>query len=176
MKNLIYILFMVIFTSSCEKETVKKIREDENKNIEAFIASTKLKYEQLTGDLYKLTISEVPEETNSVQNNDSVYINYIMSEFSTTGRGGIIDTNIKEVAIDAGITIFEEKFAPLGIKYGKTNLIEGVDIALKNSMNKGMYSIIIPFDFGYGTRYNGLVEPYTTLYFEYEVINIIKKQ
>ena len=174
MRKWIYIFLSIsLIFVSCEKEETQNMIDSEREEINMFIESTKLKYENITSNLYKLTVLEVPEETNSVQKGDSVYINYVMSAFSS-GRGGVITTNIKEISESSDLGIDNDLLVPFGIKYGSTSLIKGIDIALENSKDLGSYQVIIPFELGYGDKFNGIVSPYTTLFFEYEIINIIK--
>jgi FKBP-type peptidyl-prolyl cis-trans isomerase FklB len=86
------------------------------------------------------------------QATDRVRVNY---------RGSLIDG-----------TVFDESTKPITLSLA--SVIEGWTEALQLMSVGSKYELFIPYELGYGDSNNGMIQPYSALIFEVELVDIEK--
>ncbi len=173
LQRLFYISILLGAIISCS-DTVEHNRIDtEKSNIENWIDQSGIRATEI-GGVYRLELSASPlTAPQLVEKGDSIYLNYAIFTFSSLPET-LIDTNIRELAIDQQADTMFMNFDVKRLKYGTSDMINGLSKALAGSSKGASYAVVIPYEYGYGDKINGQVDSYTTLYIEYEVLDVIK--
>lgn len=185
--KLLCILIFVSFMVSCTSEVSKAIEAKQHDNIIAYIKQFNPAPLNIFGDLYRITVDEPSLSVGfrpRVDEQDSVYIDFVFSIFDNKeGRGAVFATNIKAEAIIAnlpidenGLIVSQYEAAPYGIKQGTSRVMNGLYYALNDSMERGSYCVVVPFEYAYGDEdaWLNTIPPYSTIFIEYTVVKINK--
>lgn len=143
----------------------KKYEEEEKSQIEGFVASHSITVEPDANGMYYI---EVTAGTGTkIADGDSLGVYY-------TGKfldGEEFDGNLDQPT-------------PFRFRLGTVGLIEGWNIGLKNMKAGTKAQLIIPSSLGYGTmgygyydyygRYITVIPGYTPLFFEIEIVDLVK--
>ncbi|MDR1848328.1 MAG: FKBP-type peptidyl-prolyl cis-trans isomerase [Bacteroidales bacterium] len=87
-------------------------------------------------------------------------------------EGRVYDTNIKSVARKAGIQNDQKQYEPFIFTVGSGETIAGFSEGVSLMREGEKATIIIPSKLGYGEEQNGPIEPFTTLIFSVELLNV----
>ncbi len=153
-----------------EEDRVKiEIEQREFDTIEQYIQKYSLKAEKQESGLYFINIVEGEGETPDYS--DEVVVNYSVSTFD----GKIIDTNIKSIALNAGIYSQDRRYEPFSFVLGDDGLILGWTQGVSLMKKGGRAKLIIPSKLGYGQNAYGPIKPNSILIFDITLINIVRK-
>jgi FKBP-type peptidyl-prolyl cis-trans isomerase FkpA len=135
--------------------------------ISKYITLSKLQFNKTADTLYYDIVKQ--GDGPVLKPGDTAEVNY-------TGRfldGKIFDTSIKEIAISGKISVDPKRiYAPISIPVGKKRVIAGWDEGLQ-LLNKGAKAVfIVPSSLAYGERGMSVIQPYTPIEFEIEVVDI----
>ncbi len=103
---------------------------------------------------------------------DQVRVNY-------EGRlinGTYFDTSIEEVAKEQGLYDERRPYEPFQFTLGQGQVIQGWDEGIAMLKEGGKATLIIPSTLGYGAnpRPGGVIQPFNTLIFEVELVEVVK--
>ncbi|HUW91778.1 MAG TPA: FKBP-type peptidyl-prolyl cis-trans isomerase [Bacteroidales bacterium] len=159
----IAVITMLLVAVSCNPS--KKYEEDERSQIESFIASHNITAEPDANGLYFIEIT--PGTGEKIATGDSLAVYYVGKFLDGTE----FDGNTGEDT-------------PFRFRLGSVGLIEGWNIGLKYMKSGTKAQLVIPSKLGYGTmgygyydyygRYITIIPGYTPLFFEIEVVDLVK--
>jgi FKBP-type peptidyl-prolyl cis-trans isomerase FkpA len=137
--------------------------------IKKYIADNKLNVKQ-TADSLDYVITQPGTGPNAVVG-DTVVVNY-------TGKlltGKVFDTSVKDEALKAKMPVDPmRQYKPIHIPVGQKRVIAGWDEGLQ-LLNKGAKAtFVVPSSLAYGERGISIINPYTPIAFDIEVVDIIK--
>jgi len=138
-------------------------------DIKKYIADKKLKVTTTASGLnYVIT---TPGSGPNAINGDTVVVNYVGKFLN----GKVFDTNIKSEAVAGKLPINPmNPYKPIRFALGAPGMIGGWSEAFL-LFNKGTKaSIIVPSSLGYGEQGNQIMGPYTPMYFDVELVDIVK--
>lgn len=99
---------------------------------------------------------------------DTVVVSYV----GKTLDGKLFDTSIEAEAVKGGLSQPGRVYEPISLTIGRGEVIPGWDEGIL-LMNEGSSAtFIIPSDLGYGPQGNGAIQPFTTLLFNVELIQV----
>ena len=165
LKNLIRTTLILLVSSliSCQKQEQEISVASQEKSIESFVNSQTSSRVALNGGVYRVLLDEGAGDTLAL--GDSLILEYAAYIFNS-GKGPVFATNIPEIAALAGIDISNSGMENFGIEYGKTTLLDGVELGLRG-VKRGEHSyIIFSSRFGYSNKIVGIVPKYSPLIFE----------
>lgn len=89
--------------------------------------------------------------------------------------GRYFDTSVEEVAKAQGLYNPQRAYEPFQFNLGQGQVIRGWDEGLAMMSEGGKATLIIPSSIGYGAnpRAGGVIEPYNTLIFEVELVEVL---
>ncbi len=167
--TLLSLCLMVVAFSSCE-EDVDLSKERRAKNEQTFLSyADKSDYEKVSlaglyadSYVYMKWLSEKhegakPKQTDLVKMH---YSGYLLTEWDKNPEKGLFDTNKEQAVLQA---------TPVNV------YINGMMIALQNMAVGDKVGVLIPWYLAYGNRGNGRIPPYSALYFEVELNEIIER-
>ncbi|MFI3315514.1 MAG: FKBP-type peptidyl-prolyl cis-trans isomerase [Rikenellaceae bacterium] len=172
-KKLIYIL-IIVFTAqfSCNRTEEYDTLVMQKERILDYLVDYDLDY-SVRDDVYTVPLNTLENSsTMAISAGDSVYFNYASYTF-VTAPVSLYTTNISEVAEDAGMA-FEGPFTPLGIKYGESDIIEGLEIGLRGLMQNDSVMLFIPSDLAFKDKAIGTLSEYCTLAMFIDIVEIVK--
>ncbi len=102
---------------------------------------------------------------------DSVYINYVGYIF-TSSPNGVFVTNVESIGEVLGFSPEDKVYAPLGIKYGTTPLVEGLNRGLKGLKNGDMVSIFMNYTLAFGDAEIGLIPSESAISYDIDIIEV----
>lgn len=90
-------------------------------------------------------------------------------------NGTYFDSSVEEVAKANGLYNAQRSYEPFQFTLGQGQVIRGWDEGLAMMSEGGKATLIIPSSIGYGgnPRPGGVIQPYNTLLFEVEVVEVI---
>lgn len=153
-----------------KKEEMELATQNELTDRAAYLAANYPDAQPTESGMYYIQIKK-GKGKNPVKG-ETVKVNYA----GTLLDGTVFDTSIEDVAQEAGIYNANRPYEPFEFPLGQGRVIRGWDegIGMMKKGEKGL--LIIPSDLGYGPRGSGsVIGPYSTLVFEVELIDIIKK-
>lgn len=143
----------------------KKYEEDERSQIEGFIASHSITVDPDANGMYYIELTSGTGE--KIADGDSLGVYYVGKFLD----GEVFDGNLEEDS-------------PFRFRLGSVGLIEGWNIGLKNMKAGTKAQLLIPSRLGYGTmgygyydyygRYITLIPGYTPLFFEIEIVDLVR--
>ncbi|HEY5326690.1 MAG TPA: FKBP-type peptidyl-prolyl cis-trans isomerase [Mucilaginibacter sp.] len=160
-----------VFMGRCKAyiQTLSDIaKKQEPIKIQKYIADNSLKMNKTDSGLYYL-VTKSGAGDKPVEG-DTVVVNYTL-KFIT---GKAVETSIKSDAIKYKLPINPmNPYKPIRFPLGTKGMIKGWDqgMRLLNKGSKAMF--IIPSSLAYGEQGNGQVQPFTTLVFEIELVDIV---
>jgi FKBP-type peptidyl-prolyl cis-trans isomerase len=174
MRNCLFILFVLfvpLWLSSCEKED--PIEKQEEK-IESYIKTKmsrnpalKLSRENSVYYLY------MPGDTTvNVSTGDLISFYYAGTLLNDTLR--YFDTNYETLANALKLNTTSDKFEPIETVAGNNNLLPGLSTGLNMVHSGDAGEIIFNSDMGFGEKGNGIVPPFSPLIFKIEIVGIQK--
>lgn len=177
-KYFILLFFITIFVA-CNSEEDTSLAE-QIVDIEDYLETAGYDYELISG-VYRFdrdtsisdSSSGLINSSNSLvlEKGDSIFINYVAYVFDG-GQSGVFDTNVLEIAEYLEYDLEARSFEPLGIKYGTTQVIKGLELGLSNVSAGDFITIIFPCNLGYDSSVVGLVPSMSALSFDIDVIDI----
>lgn len=149
-----------------------RAKNNEEKNIKAYVDKNKVKAKTLPSGLYVVT----NKEGSGVQPvvGDSVVVNYTGKLLS----GKVFDTSVEADAKKANIfNPARAPYQPLSLIIGKGNVIPGFDEGVMQMKKGEKATVIIPSKLGYGEQGmpGGMIGPFTPLIFDLELVDVIQK-
>jgi FKBP-type peptidyl-prolyl cis-trans isomerase len=168
---MLFVLFALPWTSSCEKENPVEKQEEK---IEAYIKTKmsrnpalKLSHEKNVYYLY-----EPGDTTVSVSAGDLISFYYAGTLLNDTSR--YFDTNYEALANALKLDMTSEKFEPIEAVAGNNSLLPGLSTGLDMVHSGDAGEIIFNSDMGFGEKGNGLVPPFSPLIFKIVIVGIQK--
>ncbi|HET8828803.1 MAG TPA: FKBP-type peptidyl-prolyl cis-trans isomerase [Pelobium sp.] len=149
-----------------------RAKNNEEKNIKAYVDKNKVKAKKLPSGLYVITNKEGTGVQPVV--GDSVVVNYTGKLLS----GKVFDTSVEADAKKANIfNPARAPYQPLSLIIGKGNVIPGFDEAVMQMKKGEKATVIIPSKLGYGEQGmpGGMIGPFTPLIFDLELVDVIQK-
>ncbi len=160
---------LAVALGSCD-DSVDLSKERRSKNEKAFLSyKQRVGYERVSlpglyedsfvymkwlGDKHK---GDKPKQTDLVKMH---YSGYLLTSWTNNPATGLFDSNTNLEVLHAN---------PVD------GFIEGVSIALQNMAVGDKVGVVIPWYLAYGAIGSGRIAPYSALYFELELNEIIKK-
>ena len=180
-----FIFFLVLSMSSfCTKEDEKNLLAQQEQSIDAFISrDTSNAYNKNRDSVIVVTNKREANRIvwNPGKGNDTLapgdtavfaYIGYLFN----AGKGGVFATNIKEIIDDGSwpLSTYPGDFGRNAI--GSGYYLPGLDAGLIG-MRVGEYAyILFTSKYGYGNKEVSVIPKMSPLFFEVEIINIIRKE
>ena len=91
------------------------------------------------------------------------------------GNGTVFDTNIAEVAKQAGLDKEGREYNPFAFKLGTTEVISGWNIGVTGMKKGEIAQVILPASYAYGAQgVPGIIPPNSPLVFQIQVVDIQK--
>ncbi len=150
--SLLILMFFSMFVFSCEKEDARK--DEEIVKLEEYIKTNKITVSPTKSGLYYIEIEKGTGEQAAVGK-------YVKVRYTgTLIDGSIFDSN--------NIT----GKPPLSFIIGESDVIEGWHEGIALMKEGGKATLIIPSEIGYGDEAFGIIEAYSTLIFEIEVLDV----
>ncbi len=165
MKNILFTILVLLASmlASCQKQEQEITIASQEISIENFIKTQTNSRVVLNRGVNRVILEEGKGDTLAL--GDSLILEYAAFIFNS-GRGPIFATNIPEIANLAGINISNSGMENYGIRFGKTKLLNGVELGLRG-VKAGEHSyIVFSSGFGYGNKIVGIVPKYSPLIFE----------
>jgi FKBP-type peptidyl-prolyl cis-trans isomerase FkpA len=160
-----------VFMGRCNayEQTLADVsKKQEPIKIQKYIADNNLKMDKTDSGLYyvitKGGVGGKPVE------GDTVVVNYTLKFIS----GKAVETSVKSDAIKYKLPVNPmNPYKPIHFPLGAKGMIKGWDQGMR-LLNKGAKAtFIIPSSLAYGEQGNGQVQPFTTLVFDIELVDII---
>ena len=143
-------------------------KKEEPIKIQKFIADNKLKMNKTDSGLYY----EITQPGVGIKpaDGDTVVVNYTLKFIS----GKAVETSLKSDAIKYKLPANPAaQYKPIHFPLGAKGMIKGWDQGMR-LLNKGAKAtFIIPSSLAYGEQGNGQVQPFTTLVFDIELVDIV---
>jgi len=154
--------------------SVAKMKDAEAGKVKKFIADNDLKLQTSPSGLqYVIT---TPGGAVKAVTGDTVKLNYTgkLLTKKSDGKDNIFDTTNEKIAKEAGIHNAMAQYAPRAFTVG--GAIPGFDEGVKLLGKGGKAILLIPsaLAYGEGGQPQAKISPYSPLYFEVEVVDIIK--
>jgi FKBP-type peptidyl-prolyl cis-trans isomerase FkpA len=152
------------------KALIDKYAAEEAVNTDKYIAEHKLLFNTTASGLkYKVTLPSIKRKPLA---GDTVLVNYT----GKTLDGKIFDTSIQADAIKGGVNNPGRNYEPIQFIVGNREVISGWDegFLLLNEGSKAQ--LIIPSKIGYGEKGNGDIKPFSTLFFDVQLVKIKPKK
>jgi FKBP-type peptidyl-prolyl cis-trans isomerase FkpA len=144
-------------------------KKQEPVKIQKYITDNKLKVMQTPSGLY-YTITTQGSGAKPVPG-DTAVVNYAVKSLA----GKVFDTNIKAEAVKAKLPAnpMNNAYKPIRFPIGAQGMIKGMDEGVQ-LLNKGAKAtLILPSSLAYGEQGNGQVQPFTSLVFDVELVDIV---
>ncbi|MFI3262126.1 MAG: hypothetical protein R3Y26_04355 [Rikenellaceae bacterium] len=161
-KFLYLIVILLSFTSCGIDDSDTSSVVSQIARIKTFVESQYVDYFVIDNSIYVANIDDVVMVGEQIEVGDSVTISYAIFEFYSS-IDDLVYTNIESIAEDYNFTIDGATYEPLKIKYGTTDLYEGMELSLYNLVEGATYIAFIPSSYAYGDKYNGVVTDNTSL-------------
>lgn len=144
------------------------MKKEEPVKIKKYITDSKLKFTQTPSGLYYIITQ--PGSGAQPAPGDTVVVNYTVKMLS----GKIMETSIKAEAVKAKLPISPmNPYKPIRFPVGVAGMIQGMDEGIR-LLNKGAKAtLVLPSAIAYGERGSGQIQPFTTLVFDVELVDII---
>jgi len=144
------------------------IKKEEPIKIKKYITDSKLKFTQTPSGLYYIITQ--PGSGAKPAPGDTVVVNYTVKMLS----GKILETSIKAEAVKAKLPINAmNPYKPIRFPVGVAGMIQGMDEGIR-LLNKGAKAtLVLPSAIAYGERGSGQIQPFTTLIFDVELVDIV---
>lgn len=164
-RNFIPLVVITVLLAAVACNPSKKYEEDERSQIEGFIASHNITVDPDANGLYYIEVT--PGTGENIADGDSLGVYYVGKFLD----GSEFDGNLEEDS-------------PFRFRLGSVGLIEGWNIGLKNMKAGTKAQLLIPSKLAYGTmgygyydyygRYITVIPGYTPLFFEIEIVDLVK--
>lgn len=166
MKKIIFpIVAVAVLLAAVSCNPSKKYEEDERSLIEGFVATHNITVEPDANGLYYIEVT--PGTGEKIEEGDSIGVYYVGKFLDGTEFDGNM-----------------EEDTPFRFRLGTVGLIEGWNIGLKNMQAGTKAQLLIPSKLAYGTmgygyydyygRYITVIPGYTPLFFEIEIVDLVK--
>lgn len=175
LKRTVVILLSAFSLISCKKidEDVSSSKQVER--IETYLA-TKTEPFTIDSDVYRVKTNVVDNSSNiALAVGDSLYIFYAQYIFNTA-PGLLFNTNIKAVAEGDGIDSEAMVYEPLGLKYGESNIIAGLEIGLRNGIKGDSLMLYITSENAFKDKANGVVPKNSSIAMFVSIDKIVKNK
>ncbi|MFI3322938.1 MAG: FKBP-type peptidyl-prolyl cis-trans isomerase [Rikenellaceae bacterium] len=170
--KVIYLFLLLISVFSCGTLSEEETDYGQMTLIEDYLDSNSITY-SFRDNVYSVDMNSESVDTSVIlEVGDSVYINYAAYLFSS-GQGSLFGTNISDIAEENGFTSIDE-YEPLGIKYGVSEVIQGLTVGLRSSSVGDSTMLYMPSGMAYGDRRNGVVPEYSSIMMFVDVVEIVK--
>jgi FKBP-type peptidyl-prolyl cis-trans isomerase FkpA len=144
------------------------IKKREPVKIEKYIADNNLKVTKTASGLNYVVSKEGSGAKPAP--GDTVVVNYVGKFLS----GKVFDTSIKSEAIKAKIPVNPmNPYKPIRFPIGVTGMIPGWNEGLQLLTKGSKATFVIPSSLAYGEQGNGMIQPFTPLAFDVELVDII---
>ena len=164
-RKFIPLVVITVLLAAVACNPAKKYEEDERSQIEGFIASHSITVDPDVNGLYYIELTSGTGE--KIADGDSLGVYYVGKFLD----GEVFDSNLEEDS-------------PFRFRLGSVGLIEGWNIGLKNMRAGTKAQLLIPSKLAYGSmgygyydyygRYITLIPGYTPLFFEIEIVDLVK--
>ena len=164
-RNIITVVAVSVLLAVVACNPAKKYEEEEKSQIQGFIASHNITVEPDANGMYYIELTAGTGE--KIADGDSLGV-YYEGKFLD---GRVFDSN-------------KDQEDPFRFRLGSVGLIDGWNIGLKNMKAGTKAQLIIPSSLGYGTlgygyydyygRYITVIPGYTPLFFEIEIVDLVK--
>lgn len=137
--------------------------------IKKYITDSKLKFSQTPSGLYYIITQPGSGPTPAA--GDTAVVNYTVKMLS----GKVMESSIRAEAVKAKLPInpMVNAYKPIRFPVGAQGMIQGMDEGVR-LLNKGAKAtLVLPSAIAYGERGNGQIQPFTTLVFDVELVDII---
>ncbi len=164
---LIYPLLLLLFVPiiSCKKSLEDDKKFAEEALIEKYLTLKKLGYTKVNG-VYHVVVDTSAQAIIEKGN----MVSFWYKGYNLSGK--VFDTNIKAVALSAKLDTAVRTMNPIRIEVGKGKLIKGLDLGMLQ-LKKGEKAILLfPSTLGYGDNSLGPLDPWTSLIFDIQVIDV----
>jgi FKBP-type peptidyl-prolyl cis-trans isomerase len=149
------------------KTQTEALKKAEPEKVKKYIDANKLTGTTTASGLFYTVTKQGTGDKPAV--GDTVYVNYV-GKFVT---GKLFETNIKDVAQKEKTFNPMMQYKPIPVAVGVKAVIPGWDEGLQ-LMNKGeKATFVIPSKLAYGEQGNQIIQPFTPLVFDVEVVNIV---
>jgi len=145
------------------------MRKEEPLKIKKYITDSKLKFTQTPSGLYYIITQ--PGSGPKPAPGDTVVVNYTVKMLS----GKVMESSVRAEAVKAKLPInpMPNAYKPIRFPVGVAGMIQGMDEGIQ-LLNKGAKAtLVLPSAIAYGERGNGQIQPFTTLVFDVELVDII---
>lgn len=170
---IIILLFLAQFVA-CKKIDERVSASNQIERIASYLAG---KTEPFTvyNDVYRVKTNTVDNSNNAALSvGDSIYISFAQYIFKTA-PDVLFNTNIKPVAEGGAIYNESVPYEPLGLVYGESKIIPGLEIGLRNSIVNDSLMLYFTSDNAYKDKANGIVPPNSAIMMFVNVNKIVKK-
>lgn len=168
-KRYIFVALIVsVFTlASCSDKENTEV--DQYDKFSAYLKSNysgdEYYYDSISRKMFRLFVyrktGEGSESLQTVESGDSVYLDFMMSGFSSSdGAKNVYFTNIPGVI--ATDTILNKKYWPTdtkGVELGRTPLVKGLELGLPGCKENDTVMFFLPSTLNYGDKQVGMVPP-----------------
>ncbi|MGD9978341.1 MAG: FKBP-type peptidyl-prolyl cis-trans isomerase [Bacteroidales bacterium] len=161
-----YLFFSAILFSSCDNSLEDDKRYAEEKSIESYLSAKKLTYTKSNGVYLVVTKKSYAYEVNAGDTVEFWFKGYTPKTSSSV----VFDTNIKSVAVDAGLDTNVRTFEPVRVIAGKTDLIEGVKRGLLLTRLNQKSTIIFTSDLGFKDEIVESLPDWSSLAYDLEIV------
>lgn len=177
------LIFAVFALVSCsEKENTEVTQYEQfSTYLKGKYPEGEFRYDSIDRKMFRLFINEVDNSANeAVAAGDSIYIDYILSEFSTSGssdngRGGVFYTNMPSI-VNAD-EVLDPTYWPTdrkGLALGSTPLVGGLNMGLPGCHEGDTVLFFLPSALNFGSRQVGMVPPETPVVWTLIIKEVIK--
>jgi FKBP-type peptidyl-prolyl cis-trans isomerase len=150
------------------KSLSDEAKKQEPANIQKYIADNKLKVSKTASGLNYIVTKEGagPKPAQG----DTVVVNYVGKFLN----GKVFDTSIKSEALKAKIPVNPmNPFKPIRFPIGVAGMIPGWNEGMQLLSKGSKATFVIPSSLAYGEQGNGMIQPFTPLTFDVELVDIV---
>ncbi len=160
-----------VFMGRCnayEQSLAAVSKKEEPIKIQKYIADNKLQMSKTDSGLYYVITK--PGVGIKPADGDTVVVNYTLKFIS----GKAVETSVKSDAIKYKLPVNPANpYKPIHFPLGAKGMIKGWDLGMRLLSKGAKATFIIPSNLAYGEQGNGQVQPFTTLVFDIELVDII---
>lgn len=151
------------------KSEADLMRKEEPIKIKKYVTDSKLKFSQTPSGLNYIITQ--PGSGPVPNPGDTVVVNYTVKMLS----GKVMESSVRAEAVKAKLPVnpMPNAYKPIRFPVGVAGMIQGMDEGIR-LLNKGAKAtLVLPSAIAYGERGNGQIQPFTTLVFDVELVDIV---
>jgi FKBP-type peptidyl-prolyl cis-trans isomerase len=161
----LFIIFISLLFIGCEKSLYDEKRVANEREIEQYLSRKRLSYTKEKGVYHAVLKPGFGYKINAGDEISFWYAGYKLS-------GLVFDTNITEIAFEAGLDLTARQFNPIFTTAGAESILEGVRRGLLMCRGNEKAAILFPSSLGFGKDYVGPIDPWTPLAYDIFIINV----